>query len=115
MGKDQEITSENTVTPTKRIMLQDLKATETLTLKNSGVTVTCKKSVTLGAIRDVKNRVTDTFDQGIEILLLSIVDWDLYETEDKKADISFENVLKIDASDLMYLMEKFTPSKQGTK
>jgi len=112
MGKDQEMASESVVETPKHVHISNLSATETLTLKNSGITVTCKKNVSLGDIRSVKNRVTDTFDQGIEILLLTLVDWNLYETDEKKADISFENVLKIDASDLMFLMEKFTPSKQ---
>lgn len=107
MGKD-DVSTEN-LTPKKR-MLSDIEGTETLFLERSEVSITVKKHFTLANVREIRMSVADPFDQGVAMLEKIIVDWDLWETEEKKAEVTIENLNKLDANDVLFLISKYTPS-----
>ena len=95
-----------------KIILKDFRASKTVTLPSSGITLEFYSSILVSDLVNLK-RTEQSFSNNVEVVLRAIKSWNLYlnESDDKPAEINIENLNKIPAPDFSFLieeMEKFS-------
>lgn len=57
----------------------------------------------------------DAMSWAMEMLRIAIVDWNLYDSEDNKVEISEATFNAMSSTDVTYLINQLNPSKEETE